>query len=920
MRVSAFCIASCLLLPAPAFADYPLEFADFFTEQRDSVEITIAGSQRRSSIDANISYDTFRLTSDEKLNQQLYQFLLQQNLTVAAAKQIIDNLSAGIPANPGCQGALQTCVPENKPGQAEYVFDFDSRRLRLFVSPEMLESSSEQREYYSALRQNNALINWSNLYAYADGDGHSNFTFSNDAVLGLPLGFFAFDSQYQSSDNEFDIYQALYDVEVGDVRALLGYQGQTSSKINTTDTLAYGADYNGIGLTIASSQNLLKGRQQAQQRILFYAPQSAQLEIYQGSRLLVNRVVSEGQQSVGYDQLPSGSYTVTIILRTGEQEIFREQRQVVNSSQFSLAVNDWDYMVNAGMLEELEHQQSDSLNIDSADRSYARGALSFRPLEQALLSLGSTVNGDDLLLQTAGNLAYGDKLSGQYNLGYFRSGAEHYSAQVSFSPLTVPLTASARRFDTGESESSLATMLYGESSFTEMGLGVSGPLLGGTGFVNYFKYQSEYDGQISESDNISASWSRNWLSGSLSISTTYSQYGHDQYDLNTSIMWSSRVNDSLSGQLAAHFDKQGFAYNRNSMTYQTQHENVSSYSTAAIKLAGDGAAEAELSSSINGHTDYVGYSGYGYLNDQGSGSVSGSLSGTQILSRHGAAMTHERGVSFVHIAPQYPNSSGRRDNADNSNESNNSHDRIAIKYNMLRDGQFSYRDELIGDSQLLDLTPYSHIEFTLDAEADNVDIENKEYRHFVMPGSYYQLNSKVTPLESRLFVLNDMFDQPVSSARCIGEGCVSIEPVSEDGVFRVNYRQGAPFKIVSSQRLCVQNTALKSASYAQAYCLPGLDESQDRLAWSNQLELNNKAGEGTLLYLGKYELNEESSRIVSHLIKVGLALKTVEIDKTIYVYVKFQDYFTQAQRTLLESLNAYVILDVINIEHLFSVR
>lgn len=891
------------LLPTYAFANYPLEFADFFSEQKKQVEVAIAGGSRNESILANISYDTFQLTHDPLTTQTLLQFLIEQKISESAAKKIVQSLQLGIDANPGCTSMLNTCIPEDKPAQAEYIFDFDAQLLKIFVSPEMMATYSDQKQYHSAARSNNALINWTNLYLSSDESGNHNFTFSNNAVLGLPLGHLSFDSQYQHQSNDFTLYKALYDVEIDNLRGILGYQAQSATPFNSTDALAYGADYSGLGFTFGSSQNLLKGNRQTQQRIQFYAPQAAQLEIYQGDRLLLTRVVTEGQQSISYDQLPSGIYTITMVLRRGDQSIFREQRQVVNTQQFSLAVNEWDYMFNAGLLEETnefydKNTPIEDPKINTQERLYARVGTTYRPIENALLSIGTSANVDDILLQTAGQLVYGDSLSGQYNVGYFTSNARYYSGQINYAPFSV----SARRFS-ADTHSNFANLLYGSQDFTEIGAGVSGEALGGDAYLNYFKYQSKYNGKTLESHNITSSWSRNWLGGSVTLSAGYSQYDNKE-SINTSIVWSTQVSQAVSGQFAAYFDRDGFAYNRNSMNYKTNNENLSTYSTASILLDAKGSGEAEISSTVDGHNNYINYNAYGYMNDKGRRSVSGSLSGTQIISQNGAASTYKRGEAFANIQPEFEDAEKPP----------------AIKYNMLRNNQLAYSGKWFPNT-FINLTPYSLMELKLDAESENLDIENKNYRHFVMPGNYYPLNTKVTPLESRLFVLNDIFDKPVRSALCLGEGCVSIEPVSEDGIFRVNFKKGSEIKLVSMHRLCIENKKNSQKAYSQAYCLPGLDETQEMFAWEiKSKSMNKKEAKEALLYLGKYKANENTNRTLLNLKTAGLTLKSINLNKEIYVYVQYQENFTQAQRSLLDTLNAYVILDVIKAEQLFSMR
>jgi hypothetical protein len=877
--------------------NYPLEFADFFEEQLETIEVVIAGETRSQSINGLVSYEAFRLTNTADNIDIFTDYLKSQRLTESAITQIVGQLIVGVRANPGCEGVLSVCIPKDAPGTAEFVFDFDSQQLKVFVGSDMLARQSGDAEYYSSVRSSNALVNWSDLYFYVDGDGNDNLNWSNNATLGLPLGFLSVETQYQHSERELELYQALYDIEMDEHRAVVGYQGQQAITFNSTDFLSYGANYSGVGLSVGSSQNLLKGQKQAQKRIYFFAPQSAQLEVYQGERLLLNKVVSQGQQSIGYDELPSGVYNLTLVLKQGEQEILREQRQIVNTAQFSLPVGQWDYRVDAGVLDDLTVSDSSVSQIPSSEHGYGRAAFSYRPSEMWLLASGITSNVDDTLLQTGGYWVYGDSLSAQYNLGIFASGSQSHYGQVSVGPLS----SSYRYIDSDESASALTRLLYGDMESTDWSVGLSGQVLSGVGYINYFNYQTE----SSQSDNISLSWARDAFGGRFSVNTTYSMYGGQEDNWNTTLAWTISLDDNLSARTGFYVDKEGLAYNQNSATYQRSGDYGYASSTVSVKRGRE--SDAEWSANVSGHRDAVGYSAYTYLNSDGQRSLSGNLSGTQMLSSQGGAMTYKQGRAFVEIEPELTESETAP---------------IDMTYNVLKDGEYWYRDKApINDSTLIKLDAYTDMAFELDADSDNVDIDGGKYSQFVMPGYYYQLNSKVTPLMSQVFLLNDMFGAPISSVRCLGDGCKSVEALSDDGVVRVNYRKNTPFKLISAKRLCVYNPELMGESHIQAYCLPGLDDMDNNIVWEDKLDLIAQTeAERALLYIGKYESTIEAEHILLRLQEVGLAPKSIEVGDNLYVYVRYLKQYSMAQRDVLDSLDAYVVLDSININQLFSVR
>lgn len=879
--------------------NYPLEFADFFEERLETIEVVVAGETRSQTIDGLVSYETFRLRDESRNVEVLTSYLKSLRLTDTAVEEITIQLLNGVSANPGCEGALSKCIPQRAPNAAEFVFDFDTQQLKVFVGGDMLSRQADDAEYYSSARVDNALINWSDLYFYVDGDGNDSLTWTNNFTLGLPLGFLSVETQYQHNERHLELYQALYDVEIESTRAIIGYQSRNAVAFNSTDFLNYSANYAGLGLSIGSSQNLLKGQAQAQKRIYFFAPQAAQLEVYQGERLLLNRVVSQGQQSIGYDELPSGVYTLTLVLKQGEQELLRELRPIVNTSQFALPVNSFDYRVDAGVFEEWDSNDDASRLRDapSGDRGYGRASLSYRPVETWLLAAGVTSNVDDTFMQTGGYWVYGDSLSAQYNLGVFASGSQSHYGQVSVGPFS----SSIRNVNMTDEPSSLTQYLYGEESSTDWSLGLSGSVLGGTGYASYFNYKTP----DFQSDNVSMSWTRDALGGLFSASTTYSIDDEQRDSWSTTLAWTYSFGDNVSARTGLYLDKEGVAYNQNSVTYQRSGDYGYASSTVGVKRGRE--SNAEWSANLSGQQDKFGYSAYTYMSTDGEQSLSGSLSGSQMLSLQGGAMTHQNGRTFVEIAPK-------------SSEPESSS--VDVTYDVLNDGEYLYRDSAsLEEAKVVRLNAYTDVAFKLNADVDNVDIEGGDYHNFVVPGTFYQLNSTVIPLMSQVFLLNDMFGEPIPSVRCLGDSCKSVETLSDDGVFRVNFRKNEPFKLVSAKRLCVYNPELMGETYVQAYCLPGLDEVDGNVVWEDKIDLIDQSDtERALLYIGKYESTNEASHILKRLQEVGLAPKSIEVGDNMYVYVRYLKQYSIAQRDVLESLDAYVVLDSINANQLFSVR
>lgn len=891
-------------------SEYPLEFADLFEQHSEKVEVVIEGLPRNERLLASVSYDAFQLPDDSPSSRTLMGFLLRQRLTAEAAKEIVAQLERGVKANPGCETDLARCIPEDVPGQAEFVFDYDARLLRIFVSTLMLEPVTKEREYNDPITEKGALVNWSNFYAYASEDSHS-FTWTNEALLGLPVGYLSMNAQYHDSENrsEFDLQRAIYDYELEDLRFFAGYQDNNGIRLNSTDFLTSGNDYSGWGATLGSSANLLKGDVRAQQRLSFFVPQGGRLEVYQDERLLLTKVVSSGEQSLGYNELPLGVYTVTLRLKQGSAVVFEEQRQIVNSSSLALPVGGWDYRFDIGRFDHREEELtlSDDKFQPLEYRNYVRTLASYRPVESWLMGGGVVSNGVDAQWLLGSRLLLSEHIGLDYSVGLFGSGDVYQFGQLHVDPFSF----SFRQVEHGDvhNPEELTRILYGTDDFSEYGASVSGSWASGRTYLSYYRRDSKNGQTHSLTDNLSFTWAYPAWGGDLNVNASLNSNGSAEESQSVSVSWSRRFGEGMNINTGASIANGDRVYSYADVGYNLEGDGWSGQSIAGIQHYRGADPMATGSFSLTGDNKMVRYDANGYVTSSGQRSVSGNISGTQMFSLSGGALTSGRGQAYIELEPEW----GSETDALPS---------TYVRYTALRDGH-SWSDERVsvGQSAVIDIPVYSKMEFMLDTDSQNIDADVQNSEFFVMPGTYYQFNNTIVPLESQMFVLRDMNGEPVRHARCIGDGCKNLELLSEDGVFRANYRANSPFKIVSDKRLCVYNPADLDKRFTPAYCLPGLEEADGVLVRKDevpQMALENDSE--PLIYIGKYESNEEIKDILIRLDEVGLVSKSIEVGAVRYVYVQYQTVYSVAQRMLLESLDAYVIQDAINTKQLFTSR
>lgn len=889
---------------------YPIEFADFFIEHEDVIQITVAGSKSYVSIPSLITYDSFRLSSNKKLSLRFREYLKKESLKSVEIEKIVSTLTAGVVANPGCNKSLDQCIPIDVENVAEYVFDFDHKVLKIFVSSEMLEKKAVTKKYHNNRNDHKATILSSSLSGYIGENNHGSLTLSNDFIAGLTYGHISTETQYSTSGSNFDVYEANYQLEIENIKGIIGYQKYRSPSLNSTDFLNNNLELSGYSVTLGSSDNLLVGKNNASKTLNFFSPTGGRLEIKQNERVLVSRNIESGQQSIGYDEFPTGIYNVTISVTQGNSVSVFEVRQVVNTSQFDLAVKDWDYQVQLGYLDtdvsklnlgvDISGDPVKSVEFEESSRYFGRASSTYRIEENLMVGTGVTGNNDDIQLQVATKLAVGDWGYGEVTLSHLNSGGYSQYASLKVSPFF----ASYSQNDFDVEESNLAHLLYGKQSTTEWSLGVSGNILGGNAYLNYLSITGEDEFSDYQSESLSASWSKFAFGGTLSLSANYSL--NDNYDNQWSahLMWTVNFNDNTHGSFSTLVNDSGYSDTKSVLTYSKQLDEASVSSSAGVTLGGDG-VESELSLNVNGTSSYARYGAYGYLTDSGEYSLSGNFSTTQVLSKKGIMSTPNKGKSFIGIAPEW--SENKEDTTDSE-----------LTYYISSDNGFQRKSDVSTKmKELIRLPEYTETELELDGDLTNVEIDKGSIAGFSLPGTLFVLDSKLTALESQMFVVSDVNGQPLDQLRCFGPGCKDVERLTDDGVFRVNYRDRMPFALVSNKKMCVFDIGAIGSRYIHAYCLPGLENPY---AMDSAEDNSKSRSVGDLRLMGRYEFNAESAKLIERLEDISINPRVIKVGRARYIYIPSYTKYTVEQQMLLDSLEVYAMHDDTKNDKSFSVR
>lgn len=891
-----------VVLEATGGQYYPDEFKDFFVETPQKITISIAGDSESDDVIAIVNYDKFRLDINSTSFNEFKYFLQRKGLNNSAIESVLNDAINGIKTDDACQERLSRCVLDTNDGVNKYVFDFDNASLRLYIAPKNLRRDLESTVYESSINDQHALINWSNIYASTDDEGRDSLTWNNETTIGLPLGYLSLDTEYSSSNKEFEVYSALYDMEYEDKRFMLG-RNRYNVSFNSTDYLNNGATYASDAVHFASSRNMVKGGDKSQQRIYFYAPQNGRLEVYRDERLILNKTVTEGKQSISYSELPKGVYDITILLSVSGTTVLTETRQVVNNNQFTLPLHGLDYVIGGGQFTKRDTNNS---TYDDFDRNYGRGMLNLRPTEFLMLGVGAVLSKDENFYQVGMSINPNEYSTLDYVGGMSDGHNQFHMVSIGVAPFFADarrLKLSDEHFDYG-----LINQLFGENGYSDYGVGISGDIFGGNGYLRLSRYESEYSdiatlyGSAKDTSfkMLSSGWFYHLPQGSLSLNVNYIDANYADDELRMSLTYTLKLGDGLSSQFGLYSDENGFESNKNYLLIDNRSNNWYSNVSVGASVERENQVSSDISGNISGNNAYVKANGYAYANDKGTKNLSAGLSFTQIVSRDGIDVTHEKGRSFAKINQYYDGEQHEED-------------LVAVT---VRKGQTINRNRYLNEDTVIKVDDYQSLELRLEGNENNVEIQGHRLNAFVLPGSVYQLDASIIDLFSQVVVLDDIHGSPINSLQCVGRGCVNVEPLSNDGVYRVNYKRDFPYQLISRKGICVYDSA-DNMSYAKGYCLPGLEKEsqQNWQATSGLFDIENS--HDLLVFLGRFEIGEEVRLVQQKLEQQAIEYKKIEVANEVFIYLKEGQDYTQAQKKILRELDAYVMLRETEID-LFS--
>ncbi len=864
-------------------APIPSGFEDSFKLKETSVRFRNLDGSFSDPMLVLSSYNTLKVNpNNKKLIAQIKLYLNDNNIDQSYHQEFINRLVAGVDDQSLCSGKLDTCVLY--PETFDIVQNYNDHQVYVFVSPSVLEytNNSQDKRYHAAQSKENGLINAFDLYLSAYDNRDSVISLNDKAVLGLPYGYFKTDVNLTNGESDSELYEAAYHLDVGASTWKVGHF-EYDPEINSTDYLNNTSRMSQNSITFASSENLLVGGKNSDKVLSFYVPGSGSVKVLRDDRIIYQANVAEGQQSISYNDLPSGRYEATVEVSSGGLVVNSQVFQVYNSTNDTLASGSFDYTLSGGFFAESYYDYEDTDVKDIDNDAYVKGLLNYQATP------GLQLGGGVLATEEGAMFTVG----GTYNLlntGLMLEGVHNRFDNASHSNFNLALPwfrVSYEELDNDKGDS-VATHMYGFSDYSRWSVNSSYSLSGGRSLYAIYTRSDErvlvnkwggYGNYDLNSNLVSIGYSTPAiLKSRLSINVDYSDADDDT---SINLLWSVPLSDSVEAITSVTTDPDRLSQLRTSLRkndliesddVRTSMEVANTYN----RDMNDMYQEATLSA--NGSNAYARGNALVYTSTQDSTiGINAGLSSTQIVTSDGVRLTKDKAEAFAVIDVEDIRAS---EESDNQGEEKG-------YLTLARDGKTNSKSIVYDNERIVPLRNYHQYDVNFDAQS--VDLYNSgestktDYTH---PGTVFNLQPKVSRVVSFVSAFNDISDQPIDRVTCVGDGCIEVNEMA-DSVYRVTVLEGLNFELYSDKGQCLLPYEFSSTSqlnFGQNYCLPIADNNQVQ-----QIDVDNEIL--SAIFLGAFEESDQLSSSVEKLKLLGYQVVQKEIGnyKAVYIAHKTAD-------------------------------
>ncbi|CDT67791.1 exported hypothetical protein [Vibrio coralliirubri] len=759
----------------------PEGFESFVTFTKGPIRIQIPG-ERATTLQAEYRFGEVRVLAPSA-QKELFHYLEQSSVEPEVISYILEQLKAGGLNSPLCQGDTQTCSIAQ--ADVEYVFDYETRVMRIFLNPIYFIQRQQQIEFADGKNTNLGVINNFNAFTSVWGEQGLALTVNDDSWLSLPYGHLRSDLSYYSGSNgtELDANELSYNLDVG--RHSLGAgRFRYGKNFNSTAFLDYEVSPDTYSFYFGSSSNLVLNDTRQQQSLGFYASEQGTLKIQRDDRIILQRNVLDGRGSISYADLPSGIYEVDIIVEAAGKVLSRERKTIVNVSRFSLSQGAVDYSIQGG-----EYVRS-SFSIDS-DKSldgqaYLKSAISYRPAESVMVGGEVLTAGSDYNAKLGIYGYLNNDTNVQLISSYFENRSNYLRVLLNTGTTTIDYSDYSYYPDTINTTPNLASYLLGSATYRNLSWSRSFTLGSGAGYASlYYREEQNYDALIDDIEytgiNIGYTVPFLWDS-TLNLSSNYAIAEGNDDNWQVGVNWSLPLGDSTSIRtsiLSSGHENQIRTGAERRWDIDAQTRTMVSAGVQHDKLD----IKYDMSATLDAQREWGETSLYSYADSRGSRGMTSTLSSTQVIKNNNVFYTARPAKSYI-LA-----------------ETKEVEDSQYGVLKIIKDQSAHYNFGMKDRTTLIPVDGYASLTGSIDVDGTEYQYVGKDdFSYFSYPGSIYALTNELYKINYFLAYIPNTTSDELS---CTGDACLSIEQ-QRQGIFKITVKAAQPFTLYKEDDACYQ--------------------------------------------------------------------------------------------------------------------
>lgn len=718
---------------------------------KKEIKVVIVGLEDKFeplTISAQVSYYSVVISDTKEIVVYLNNLGIKNNDAI----KIANILAAGISTSNKCTGERNSCLISNQ--NLEFVNDYYDKVLRIFIPSSYFNKKTKKEKYLKDDGLSNLWI--TKFYGNYEHNSSSSYFSTLDNYIGLGPGYLNFNGLINQQDQ--DVKSAQYVYNFNKYTLLFGLNDNINDLSDITQN-SFLSDKKFTGVTFAKTNNLLV-KNIANNSIQFFTPSEGTLEVKKDGKVIFQKYVQSGQNSLFYSELPPGSYNVSLTVTNNENIIYQG--------------DDYIYNLNYGDSGSSPYARVGKVKINDLDYNDLEVGISYPIFDSFKLLLNSYLIGNDFYYSTG--LRYRGE---QFNtsLNYSKGNTEEKTRfNLNYGFLFLQVTRN-KNDNQNDKYYKITTQ-----NNTQANLSANYQLDGKTNLYSSVFY-NKYDNNNDENYDFNVGLTRRF-DNNISINTSYAiRNDNNLFSVNISIPLGNNINYSASINSSEDYNQ---FYSSINYTDKLYGKNITITPSATYTPENDDSWVKSINASINSNNkNYDSSLRIGSNNSDVNYGI--SFSTTQVVSDYGIDYTNENTLSSLYInAPNSSDILGTLNLIDSSNGNNREYD--------LKDGQKIY------------IPTYSQDKINYSINNNiflrNSTINNRNNVDFI-PGKMKTLSLDVID-SSSITVINSGLE----NINCKGSACLKKIPI-QNNVVDLIVEPDKYFEILLGKKICWQGNLSK---------------------------------------------------------------------------------------------------------------